>query len=154
MPAAEAGDLVGAVPGVPGVDEAATGDPHQEQPQQAAQDLGVRAVGAAAGEVVGLAAAQIDEHGQRPGAGGEGEADQDGEDDPLVAVPPGGEGVGRADGVAVPGLAVHRAAGVAADGVVADEQHRRVGGQAGDDQPGQGAPQREAVPLSAGQDAA
>ena len=76
VPAAEAGDLVAAVPGVPGENEAATGQADHQQPQEPAHELGRGAVDPAAGLVGGLVPIQVDEYGQRPGAGGEGELDQ------------------------------------------------------------------------------
>jgi hypothetical protein len=72
---------------------------------------------------------QVDEYRQGPRAHGEREPDQNGKNDPLVPVAPGGVGVGRADGVAVPGLTVHLGTGVPIDGVVADQEDRTGGDQ-------------------------
>src|SRR5947209_5752011 len=75
-------------------------------PYQQAHALGLRAVRPRALPVVFGGPVQVDEHRQRPRAGGEREPDQDREDDPAVPVAPGGERVSRADRVAVSGLAV------------------------------------------------
>ena len=77
--------------------------------------------------VVLRGAVQGDQHRQRPGPGGGREADQHGQDDPLVAVAVGGVAVAGADGVPVPGLAVHRLAAVLRHGIVADQRHRAFG---------------------------
>ena len=62
--------------------------------------------------------------------------------------------MGRANGVAVPGLAVHGPAGVPIDGVVADQLDRPVGDDVFEQEPHQGAAEREAGPGCSGQDAA
>jgi len=61
-------------------------------------------------------------------------------------------GVGRADGVAVPGLAVDRAAGVTVHGVVADEHDRAVRDDVVEQEPGEGGPELDAGPRGSGQD--
>ena len=119
-------------------DEPAAGEPAEHQPQQPERLPGRRAMATLRATVVGRVAVQGDEHRQGPGPDGEGKADQDGEDDPLVAVAPGGEGVRGSERVAMPGLAEDVLAGVGEDRVVADQDHFGVGRQQGDDAPGQG----------------
>jgi hypothetical protein len=94
----------------------------------------------------GSAANRVDEYGQRPGACGERELHQHGEDHPAVPVAPGGERVGRAHRVAVPGLAVDVLTLVAVDGVVADECDRAVGNEVPQEEAGQRAPQGNSRP--------
>jgi hypothetical protein len=150
---AEAGHLVRAEAGIPDEDERPTGEANQQEPQQPAHQLRRGAVRPPALPVVLLGAVEVHEHGQGPGARGEGEADQDTQDDPLVAVAPGGVALGGADGVAVTGLAVDLPAGVAIDGIVADEEHRAGGEQVFEQEGGQGAAELGAGPRGAGEDA-
>ena len=71
------------------------------------------------------------------------EADQQGQDDPLVSPTEGGERVGGTDGVAMAPFAVDLGAGVFGDGIVADQGHRALGCESrqhgGDIPPRQGA---------------
>ena len=154
VPVAEAGDLVRAVAAVADEDEAPVGDAHQHQAEQSAHDLGRGAVRPAALRVVLGRAVEVHQDRQRPGACGEGEADEDGEGDPLVAVTPDGVGVAAADRVAVAGLAVDLTAGVAVHGVVTDQHDRPVGDEGVQQQAGQRAAQAEARPGGTRQDAA
>jgi hypothetical protein len=112
---------VRAVAGVADQDEATVGEPPQQQPHQPAQQLRRRAVRPATLAILLGGAVQINQHRQGPQPGGEREADQHGQDDPLMAVTPSGEGVAGAYRVAVPGLAIDLLALMAIDGVVADE---------------------------------
>lgn len=124
---AEPGHLVRSVAGIPAEYEGVGGEPDQQEAEQPAHELGRGLVGAALGAVELGRPVQVDQHRQCPPPGGARELHQDGEDDPPMAVPPGGVRVGRADGVAVPGLAVHRPPGVAVHRVVADQRHRPAG---------------------------
>jgi hypothetical protein len=124
---AEPGHLVRPEPGIPGEHERPVREADEPQAQQAAHEPGRGLVGARLGPVEFGRAVQVDQHRQRPPPAGERERHPDGEGHPLVPVPPGGVGVGRANGVAVPGLAVHRPPRVAVDGVVADEHDRPAG---------------------------
>lgn len=128
--ATEPRDLVGSVARIPGEHEGAAREPDQEQAQQRTYDPRRGAVRPPAGAVVLGRPVQVDEHRHRPRAGGEREFDEYGEDDPLVAVTPGGAAVGRADGVPGPGLATHLRPLVTIDGVVSDLTHRPVGAEA------------------------
>src|SRR5581483_2628402 len=141
---AEAGDRVGAVARVADEQEGATGEAQQQQSQQPAHQLRRGAVGPPPLAVVLGAAVQVHQDRQGPGAGGERQADQDGQDDPLVAVPPSRVGLARTDGVAVPGLAVDPAAGVAVDGVVADQGDAAVGDDVPQEEAAQQASQADA----------
>ena len=139
---AEPGDLVGPVGRIADEDEPAVGEPAEHQPQQPDHVLGRGAMPVPLAAVVLLGAVQGDQDRQGPGADGEGEADQDGEHDPLVAVPPGGEGVRGADRVAMAGLAEDVGAGMGDDRVIAGQDDRGVGGEERDDVPGQGQARR------------
>ena len=115
--------------------------------------LGRRLVRPAAFLVVLRGAVQGDQHGQGPGPAGEGEADQDGQDDPLVPPAPGGVAVAGADRVAVAGLAMDLPAGVLGDGVVADQADAALGPEVPEDEAGQEGGQGQAGPLGQGEDA-
>ena len=78
-----------------------------------------------------------DQDRQGPRATGEGEVDEHGEDDPLVALSPCCEGVRGAHGVAVPRLAINVRPGVGDDRVIAGHDDRGIGGQEQDDLSGQ-----------------
>ena len=104
--------------------------------------------------VVVLAAIQIDQNGQRPGSRGEGELHQNGEDHPFVAVSPSGVGMRRTDRIAVSGLGVNGASGVAIDGVVADECNRLIVGEPGDDELCEDTTESDSRPLCPTEDAA
>src|SRR5579875_1380649 len=106
-----------------------------------------------AAAVLVLGAVEVHQHGEGPGGVGPREAYEDGEDDPSMAPPPGGVGVAGADRVAVPCLAVDLAAGVAVDGVVADQDHRPLGGEPAEDEARQGAAQPQARPGGAAEEA-
>ena len=147
----EAGDFVSAVARVADEHELAAEEAQEHDAEQPAHLLGRGPVRAAPLTVVLLGAVQVDQHGQRPGAGGEREADEDRQHHPAVAVLPGGVGVRGVDGVAVPRLAVDPLAGVAVDGVVADQDHRVGRAEVAQDVAGQGASQ--ARPRGAGEDA-
>src|SRR5262245_4226839 len=112
---------MGAVAAVADEDEGTVREPAQDEAQQPLYLLGRGVVAAVLVAVEFGRAAQGDEDGQRPRAGGEGEADQDRQGDPLVAVAEGGVRVAGADRVTVSGLAVNLAAPVLTDGIVADE---------------------------------
>jgi len=109
---------------------------------------------AAAPAVVLLGAVQGDQDRQGPAAAREGEADQEGHHDPLVPPAEGGVGVRRADGVAVPRLAVDVLAPVFVHGVVAGQEDRAVGQQVFDDPAGQELGQPPAGPAPLGEEAA
>src|SRR5262249_27253225 len=99
-------------------------------------------------------AVQDDQHGQGPGPGGEGEAHQDGQHDPLVAPTPGGITVRGADRVAVAALAPDLLALVRADGVVGHLQAQGPGAQADQNQAAEGGSQAQARPAGLGEDTA
>ena len=152
MAVAEPGDLVGAVTGVADEDEPAAGEADQHQSEEPAQQLGRGPVRTPPPSIILLRVVQVDQHRQGPGAGSEGEADQHGQDDPPVPVSPGGVAVGGADRFAVPGLAVDHLAGVAVDGVVADEDDRAIGDQVAEYEAGQGTAEVEGRPGGSGED--
>ena len=139
VPMTGPGHLVGAIGRVAHEHESAIGGPAEHQPEQPDHVLGRRPVPTPSATVVLLGLIEGDQDGQRPGPVGEGEADEDGEHDPLVAVLPGGEGVRGTDRIAVPGLAVDVGPGVPEDGVVADEDDREVLREQGEDPSCQGA---------------
>jgi hypothetical protein len=153
VPVAEPRDLVGAVTRVAHDDQPAVREPHPHHPQELAQELGGGAVRPPALPVVLRAAVQRHQHRQGPGPGGERETHQDGEDDPLVAVPPGGVAVAGADRVAVPGLAVDALTWVAVDGIVTGQEDRLVGGHQRDDEAAEATGQPHGGPGGGGEDA-
>jgi hypothetical protein len=110
-------------------------------------------VGSVAFPVVFLGAVEVDEDRQGPRARGEGEADEDREDDPLMAVASSGVGVRGPNGVPMTGLAVNRPPGVPVDGVVADQGHGTFGEKAVEQETNQATSQMEARPGRAGEDA-
>lgn len=81
------------------------------------------------------------------------EAAQDGQHDPLVAVAPGGVTVAGADRVAVPGLTVDLAAGVALDRVVAYQCDRPIVGHEPQDEPAKIAGRPHGRPRGRAEDA-
>ncbi len=149
----EGGHLVAAIASVAGEPEGAVGEPAQQQTQQHLHDLSRGLVGPPALVVVLARAIQGHQHGQRPGSLGEGEADQDSQDDPLVPPAPGRIGVAGTHGVAVTRLAVDLASGVLGDGVVADKRDGASGPEAKQEEAGQRGGQSQAGPVSLGQDA-
>jgi hypothetical protein len=153
MPVREGGHLMAAEAAVAGQNEAAAAGPAHEHghqlPQQARGGLVTSVVLATPlGRPI-----QGHEHGQSPGSSGEGELDQDRQDDPFVSPPPGGVGLGRADGVAVASLAVDRVAAVLVDGVVSGQRDRLVMGKAAEDDARQDTGQRPEGPASPREDA-
>jgi len=99
-----------------------------------------------------LAAVQVHQHGQRPGAIGPGEAHQHGQDDPLVAVAPGGKAVAGTDRITVSGLAVDLASGMTIDRIIAHQDHGLLGGNQGQDEAAELTGQVEGRPLGGGKD--
>lgn len=93
------------------------------------------------------------EEGQGPGTGSEGEADENGEDDPLVSPAESGEGVRGANGIAVAPLAKDTSAGVFTDGVIADELDGTVGDEARDDAACEGVGETPGGPARTREDA-
>jgi hypothetical protein len=154
VPVAGPGHLVRPVPGIPDEHEGAAGEPPQQQAEQPAHELCRGPVPDALGRADLGGAVQVHQDGQRPPPGGERELDQDGEDDPLVPVPPGRVRVARPDRVAVPGLPVHRPAGVPVDRVTADQVDRPVRDEVVEQEPREGAPQLQPGPRGAGEDPA
>jgi hypothetical protein len=100
-----------------------------------------------------LGPVQRHQQGQRPGPGGEGEADEHRQDDPLVPPAERGERVGGADGVAMAALAVDVGAGVLGDGVVASQRDGAFGRESGEDRVCEPARQRPEGPAIPGEDA-
>jgi hypothetical protein len=138
---------------VPGEDELPVGEPAQQRAEQQLQQLGRSPVRPTALAVVLRGAIQGDQHRQGPGAAGEREAHQDGQDDPLVAPAPGGVGVAGADRVAVPGLAVDFATGMLGDRVIADQADPALGPEVPEEEAGQEGGQGQAGPRGQGEDA-
>jgi hypothetical protein len=149
---AEPGDLMGAVAGVADEDERPIGESDPHQPEQPAHQLGRGAVRPIAAAIILDGPIEVDQDRPSPGPGGEGEADRHGQDDPLVTVSPGGVAGGGSDRVAVTGLAVDLLAGMAIDGVVADEEDRAIGDQVGAEEAGRDAAEPRGRPGGAGED--
>ena len=111
-----------------------------------------RAMGTPPLLVLFLAAVQVHEHRQRPGAIGPGEADEHRQDDPLVAVPPGGVAVAGSDRITMPGLAVDLASGMTIDRIIADQDDRLIRRDQGQDEATKLTGQLEGGPLGGGKD--
>lgn len=135
MAATEPVQLGGAVAGVADEDEPPVREHWQHGAQQRGHDLCWRALRAVAGPVGLLRAVEVHEHRQGPGAGGPGETDERGQDDPPAAVPPGGVAVGRAARVAVAGLAMDLSPGVSLHYFVSDQGDGAVVEHVGQDEP-------------------
>ena len=148
MATAKPRDRVSAEARIPGESDAPAGDSDHHQADESAQNLGGGSVKSVAFAVV-LGSVAIDQDGQSPGTGGEGERHPDGENDPRVAVTPGGVAVGRADGIAMASRAGHAASGVAIHGVISDPSDRFVLRESGHDEASEETAEWEARPLGA-----
>ena len=149
MATAKPRDRVSAEARIPGESDAPAGDSDHHQADESAQNLGGGSVKSVAFAVVVLGSVAIDQDGQSPGTGGEGERHPDGENDPRVAVTPGGVAVGRADGIAMASRAGHAASGVAIHGVISDPSDRFVLRESGHDEASEETAEWVARPLGA-----
>jgi hypothetical protein len=141
---------MGSVRGVADENEASVREPVEHQRQEPDHVLGRRAVPVPLASVASLGVVKGDQYGQGPGAVGEGEADEHGEHNPLVAIPPSRKGVRRPNGVTVAVLAVDVGFGVGDDRVVADQDDRGISGEQGDEMSRDGARQSERRPSQTG----
>ena len=122
MPVREPCHLMAAIAAITGQREMAVREPVQEHGHQTAEQLSGGPVPSPMLLIPLPASIQRDRHGEGPGTVGEREADQDCQDDPLVAPAIGGVAVGRADRVAVAPLAVDVGAAMLVDGVIAGQR--------------------------------
>jgi len=136
-------DLVRPVAGIPGEDERAVRETDPQPAPEATPEWGRSPVGPVAFPVVVLGAVEVDEDRPSPRARGEGEPDEDREDDPLVAVPPGGVGGRGPDGVPMAGVAVDARPGV---------PRGAVGEEAVEEETNPAPPRMKAGPGRAGED--
>ena len=127
MTGGEACQVVAGEVAIGGADEVPLGEPMAQHGQQLPQQFRGRFVPPAVLSVPLFGAIQGGQDRQGPGADGEGERHQDGQNHPLVPPAKGGVGVRRAHGVAVPRLAVNVLAFVFGHGVVARQGHGAVG---------------------------
>ena len=149
MPVREPCHLMAAIATITGQGETPVREPVQEHGDQLAEQLRGGLVPALMLLIPLPAAIQRHQHRQGPGTVGEREADQDCQDDPLVAPAIGGVAVGGADGVAMAPLAVDLGAAMLIDGVIAGQRNGACGDEATQDQIGQAVshgPQRPAAP--------
>src|SRR5579884_2240463 len=77
--------------------------------------------------IIGLCVVVVYQDRQRPGTAGERKRDQNREHNPLTVITPGGVALGRADGIAMAGLAINVLALVAIHGVIANETNDPLG---------------------------
>ena len=108
---------------------------------------------AALAAVVFLGLVEGDQDGQSPGASREGKADEHGEYNPFVTIPPRGVGVGGTDGITVTCLAKDVGSRMSDDRIVAHQEKRGLLGQERDEKAGQGAGQLERRAACLGEDA-
>src|SRR4051812_31585149 len=152
-PSSRTGQFVAGKATVGCAEEGPLGEPATQQEQQLSEELRRGLVPAVVLLVVFFAATEDDEDGQGPETLGEGKADQDGQDQPLVPPAEGREGVAAADGVAVAAFAVDLVAGVLIDGVVGSQEDGACTDEVVEDPAGQGAGEPPRGPAAVGEDA-
>jgi hypothetical protein len=146
MAMAESGHLVCPIPTITYENKGAVGEPDEQQSQQSAHQLGGCAVGTVLLGVEFGIAVEVDQDRQSPASCGEGEFDEDGQDDPLVAVPPGRVGMSGPDRIAVSSLAIDLGSSVPIDGVVPDENDGSSGNELSEEECSQKTGQFECGP--------